>query len=156
MQQEEQILECLKKLTDTVGVINENVNTINRRLDVVEQRLDTIEQRLGAVEQRLDVVEQRLGAVEQRLDVVEQRLDDLDKKIDSVEYALDAEIDKVYKIALENKQKIEILLIPYNDRNVHVNEEVAKIPEIDKRLDNVETVVGSHSEAIRKLQAASV
>lgn len=149
MQQEEQILECLKKLTDTVGVINENVNTINRRLDVVEQRLDTIEQRLGAVEQRLDVVEQRL-------DVVEQRLDDLDKKIDSVEYALDAEIDKVYKIALENKQKIEILLIPYNDRNVHVNEEVAKIPEIDKRLDNVESVVGSHSEAIRKLQAASV
>lgn len=135
MQQEEQILECLKKLTDTVGVINENVNTINRRLDVVEQRLDTIEQRLGAVEQRLD---------------------DLDKKIDSVEYALDAEIDKVYKIALENKQKIEILLIPYNDRNVHVNEEVAKIPEIDKRLDNVETVVGSHSEAIRKLQAASI
>lgn len=121
MQQEEQILECLKKLTDTVGVINENVNTIKRRIDVVEQRLD-----------------------------------DLDKKIDSVEYALEAEIDKVYKIALENKQKIEILLIPYNDRNVHVNEEVAKIPEIDKRLDNVETVVGSHSEAIRKLQAASI
>ncbi len=88
-----------KKLTDTVETINKNINNIDQK---VNQRLDAIEQRLETVDQRLDVVEQRL-------DIMDQKIDALDKKIDSVDYALDAEIDKVYKIALENKQSIEIL-----------------------------------------------
>lgn len=82
----------LKKLTDTVETINKNINSIDQK-----------------VNQRLDAIEQRLEAVEQRLDIMDQKIDALDKKIDSVDYALDTEIDKVYKIALENKQSIEIL-----------------------------------------------
>lgn len=71
-----------------------------------------------------------------------------------VEKALDIEIDKVYQIALENRNNIEILLIPFNDRNKEMNDEIAKVGGIEKRVDAVEVVVGEHSEKIRKLQSA--
>ena len=143
MQQEEQIIECLKKLTDNVEFIGNKVNSIDQKVDGLEQKVDALDKKIDSVKSELD----------KKIDSVKN---ELEQRIDSVEYALDKEIDKVYGIALANKHSIEVLLIPYNDRNFHINEETAKIPEIVQRLDNVETVVGNHSEAIRKLQAASV
>ena len=94
----------------------------------------------------------------QRIDGVEEKVDtlrkDMNEKFEMVEKALDSEIDKVYQVALENKRNIEIFLIPFNDRNHHVNEEVAKIKEMEERIDEVEKVVGEHSKLIRKLQTA--
>ena len=78
----------------------------------------------------------------------------LNERIDLVERALDTEIDSVYKIACENKQNIELLLIPFNDRNLYVSAEVSKIPQLDERLDEVEDKIGQHSEEIRKLKTA--
>ena len=75
-------------------------------------------------------------------------------KIDMVEDALDTEIDSVYQISLQNKNHIEVLLIPFNDRNFHANEEIAKISLLDERMGHMEAVVGEHSEAIRRLETA--
>ena len=64
--------------------------------------------------------------------------------------------DSVYKIACENRQNIELLLIPFNDRNLYMSAEVSKISDIDGRLNEVEDKVGQHSEAIRKLEIVLV
>ncbi|MDO4305057.1 MAG: hypothetical protein Q4D94_14210, partial [Bacillota bacterium] len=92
-----------------------------------------------------------------RCDELDKKIDScyvaLDEKIDCYHDALDHEINKVYQIALRNKENIETLLIPFNDRNHHANEEIAKIPELAERLDQVEKVVGDHSEDIRRLKA---
>ena len=154
-----------------VQIIDEKVEKLSARNDDVEEklsaRIDDVEEKLSA---RIDDVEERLSAriddVEEklsaRIDDVEERLsarineveETLNERIDLVERALDTEIDSVYKIACENKQNIELLLIPFNDRNLYVSAEVSKIPQLDERLDEVEDKIGQHSEEIRKLKTA--
>ncbi len=183
MQQEEQIIIYLTRLTDAVGAIGQTVTDMKERLDGIDRRLESLEHRLGGLEQRLDGLEHRLdglehrlGGLEQRLDGLEHRLDTVDQRIDSVESslskriaeaefalndklemtekALDTEIDKVYQIARRNEYNIEELLVPYNDRNLHVSDELERLSHSGERLDEVETVVANHSEAIYRLQAA--
>ena len=48
----------------------------------------------------------------------------------------------------------KVLLIPFNDRNFHANEEIAKISLLDERMGHMEAVVGEHSEVIRRLETA--
>ena len=107
------------------------------------------------MDQKIDTVEANLN---HRIDAVETDLNtfkiDIQEQMQIVEKALDIEIDRVYQIALENKRNIEMLLIPFNDRNKKMNEEVAKVGGIEKRVDTVETIVGEHSEKIRELQSA--
>ena len=132
-----------------VQIIDEKVEKLSARIDDVEEklsaRIDDVEERLSA---RIDDVEEKLSA---RINEVEETLNE---RIDLVERALDTEIDSVYKIACENKQNIELLLIPFNDRNLYVSAEVSKIPQLDERLDEVEDKIGQHSEEIRKLKTA--
>lgn len=157
----------IKDIKHDVQIIDEKVEKLSARIDDVEERLsariDKLEIRVDELEEklsaRIDDVEERLSA---RIDDVEERLsarineveETLNEKIDLVERALDTEIDSVYKIACENKQNIELLLIPFNDRNLYVSAEVSKIPQLNERLDEVEDKVGQHSEEIRKLKTA--
>ncbi len=169
MQQEEQIIIYLTRLTDAVGAIGQTVTDMKERLDGIDRRLESLEHRLGGLEQRLDGLEQRLDSLEHRLDTVDQRIDSvesslskriaeaefaLNDKLEMTEKALDTEIDKVYQIARRNEYNIEELLIPYNDRNLHVSDELERLSHSGERLDEVETVVANHSEAIYRLQAA--
>ncbi len=112
--------------------------------------LENIFGQIGDMSERIDHLDEKIDKVEaslnEKIDKVEATLNE---KIDMVEKALDIEINEVYKVACENKSNIETLLIPFNDRNLSVSAEISKIPEIDIRLNEVEAVVGNHSEALR-------
>ena len=144
-----QYLENISGRIDTMSTeisdIKHDVQIIDEKVEKLSARIDDVEERLSA---RIDDVEERLSA---RINEVEETLNE---RIDLVERALDTEIDSVYKIACENKQNIELLLIPFNDRNLYVSAEVSKIPQLDERLDEVEDKIGQHSEEIRKLKTA--
>ena len=120
-------------------------------LENISGQMDKISTEIRDIKQDVRVLDEKVEKLTARIDEVEETLNE---KIDLVEKALDTEIDSVYKIACENKQNIELLLIPFNDRNMYMSAEVSKIPELDERLDEVEDKVGQHSEAIRKLKAA--
>ena len=120
-------------------------------LENISGQMDKISTEISDTKQDVRVLDEKVEKLTARIDEVEETLNE---KIDLVEKALDTEIDSVYKIACENKQNIELLLIPFNDRNIYMSAEVSKIPELDERLDEVEDKVGQHSEAIRKLKAA--
>ena len=149
---ENEIIYYLKTISEKTDDIRQEIVNLNRRVEILEEKVDMVESKLST---RIDEVEEKLSAridkLETRIDVVE---DKLSAKIDMVEDALDTEIDAVYQIALLNKNHIEILLIPYNDRNFHANEEIAKISRMEERINNIENVVGKHSEAIRRLETA--
>ncbi len=145
MNQEKQIIAYLQNITADVGIIAQKLDAVDKKIDRVEESLN---QRIDRVEESLN---QRIDAVEEKVDALRK---DMDERFEMVEKALDSEIDKVYQVALENKRNIEIFLIPFNDRNHYMNEEVAKIKEVEERIDAVEKVVGEHSELIRKLQTA--
>ena len=122
---------------------------ISGQISEVKTRIDDVEKKLNA---RIDSVEKNLNA----------RIDSLDVKIDSVEKNLNAKIDMVYHIACENREnikemrrEIDELLIPYNDRNLFVNEQISKISELEAWKEEAEKVIGNHSEAIRRLQGAT-
>ena len=144
-----QYLENISGRIDTMSTeisdIKHDVQIIDEKVEKLSARIDDVEERLSA---RIDDVEEKLSA---RINEVEETLNE---RIDLVERALDTEIDSVYKIACENKQNIELLLIPFNDRNLYVSAEVSKIPQLDERLDEVEDKIGQHSEEIRKLKTA--
>ncbi|MDE6977060.1 MAG: hypothetical protein K2P13_08740, partial [Lachnospiraceae bacterium] len=69
----------------------------------------------------------------------------------SLNEKIDYSHDALLGLITHNKENIELLLIPFSDRNIHIKSEVDKIPGIERRLDEVEIVVGNHSDAIRKL-----
>ena len=144
-----QYLENISGRIDTMSTeisdIKHDVQIIDEKVEKLSARIDDVEEKLSA---RIDDVEEKLSA---RINEVEETLNE---RIDLVERALDTEIDSVYKIACENKQNIELLLIPFNDRNLYVSAEVSKIPQLDERLDEVEDKIGQHSEEIRKLKTA--
>ena len=144
-----QYLENISGRIDTMSTeisdIKHDVQIIDEKVEKLSARIDDVEEKLSA---RIDDVEERLSV---RINEVEETLNE---RIDLVERALDTEIDSVYKIACENKQNIELLLIPFNDRNLYVSAEVSKIPQLDERLDEVEDKIGQHSEEIRKLKTA--
>ena len=135
-----QYLENISGRIDTMSTeisdIKHDVQIIDEKVEKLSARIDDVEERLSA---RIDDVEEKLSA---RINEVEETLNE---RIDLVERALDTEIDSVYKIACENKQNIELLLIPFNDRNLYVSAEVSKIPQLDERLDEVEDKIGQHS-----------
>lgn len=165
MQNEEKILIYLQDIAEGIGkldrkidAVEESLNarmdaveeTLNKRIDAVEEslnaRMDELEKTLNA---RIDAVEESLNA---RIDVVEESLN---VRMNEIEKSLNEKIDYSHDALLglitHNKENIELLLIPFSDRNIHIKSEVDKIPGIERRLDEVEIVVGNHSDAIRKL-----
>lgn len=142
-------------LNHEIGNINDKIGSMSQQMDAMGQQIKAMDQKIETMDQKIETMDQKIETMDKRLEKVEDKIEKLDEKIDMVETALDTEINSVYKIALENKNNIETLLIPYNDRNLHINTEISKIEVIDVRLDAVETVVGEHSMAIRKLQATS-
>ena len=152
------IAEGIGKLDRKIDAVEESLNarmdaveeTLNKRIDAVEEslnaRMDELEKTLNA---RIDAVEESLNA---RIDVVEESLN---VRMNEIEKSLNEKIDYSHDALLglitHNKENIELLLIPFSDRNIHIKSEVDKIPGIERRLDEVEIVVGNHSDAIRKL-----
>lgn len=156
MHREDEIIIYLKQITDAVEVTNQKIDLLDKKIDQVEEslnrRIDEVEESLN---RRIAEVEASLNRqiVELRARIEEVRAY-LEEKIEMIEKALDTEIDKVYQIAHKNEYNIEMLLLPYNERNLHVNDELAKMARYDERMDEIETVLESHSEAIQKLQLA--
>lgn len=156
MEREEEIIIYLKQITDGIEVTNHKIDLLDKKIDLVEEklnrRIDEVEEGLN---RRIDEVEESLN---RRIDELGNRIEEvkvyLEDKIDMIEKALDTEIDKVYQIAHKNEYNIEMLLLPYNERNLHVNDELAKMARYDERMDEIEAVLESHSEAIQKLQHA--
>ena len=165
MQNEEKILIYLQDIAEGIGklyrkiyAVEESLNarmdaveeSLNKRIDAVEEslnaRMDELEKTLNA---RIDAVEESLNA---RIDVVEESLN---VRMNEIEKSLNEKIDYSHDALLglitHNKENIELLLIPFSDRNIHIKSEVDKIPGIERRLDEVEIVVGNHSDTIRKL-----
>lgn len=145
---ENDVIFYLKNISEKVDDIRDEVRNLNRKIEVLEEKVDILDIKIDEVEARLS---DRIDKLEARIDEVETTLS---AKIDMVEDALDTEIDSVYQISLQNKNHIEVLLIPFNDRNFHANEEIAKISLLDERMGHMEVVVGEHSEAIRRLETA--
>ena len=135
------IIQYLENISGRIDTMSTEISDIKHDVQIIDEKVE----KLSA---RIDDVEEKLSA---RINEVEETLNE---RIDLVERALDTEIDSVYKIACENKQNIELLLIPFNDRNLYVSAEVSKIPQLDERLDEVEDKIGQHSEEIRKLKTA--
>ena len=135
------IIQYLENISGRIDTMSTEISDIKHDVQIIDEKVE----KLSA---RIDDVEERLSA---RINEVEETLNE---RIDLVERAFDTEIDSVYKIACENKQNIELLLIPFNDRNLYVSAEVSKIPQLDERLDEVEDKIGQHSEEIRKLKTA--
>lgn len=145
---ENDVIFYLINISEKVDDIRDEVGNLNRKIEVLEEKVDILDIKIDEVEARLS---NRIDKLEARIDEVETTLS---AKIDMVEDALDTEIDSVYQISLQNKNHIEVLLIPFNDRNFHANEEIAKISLLDERMGHMEAVVGEHSEAIRRLETA--
>ena len=165
MQNEEKILIYLQDIAEGIGKLDRKIDAVeeslNARMDAVEEtlnkRIDAVEESLNA---RMDELEKTLNA---RIDAVEESLN---ARIDAVEESLNVRMNEIEKslnekidyshdallgLITHNKENIELLLIPFSDRNIHIKSEVDKIPGIERRLDEVEIVVGNHSDAIRKL-----
>ena len=168
MQNEEKILIYLQDIAEGIGKLDRKIDAVeeslNARMDAVEEtlnkRIDAVEESLNA---RMDELEKTLNA---RIDAVEESLN---ARIDAVEESLNVRMNEIEKslnekidyshdallgLITHNKENIELLLIPFSDRNIHIKSEVDKIPGIERRLDEVEIVVGNHSDAIRKLSYA--
>lgn len=133
-----EIMACLKQISGQLADIGD--------------RLTRVEERLTRVEDRQTKLEDRQTKLEDRQTKLEEHQTKLEDKVDNVEFALDQEINKVYRIALENQRDIREVLIPYNERNVLINEQISKISELEEWKNEAEKVIGDHSEAIRKLQ----
>lgn len=148
----ENISGRMDKMAAEISDIKRDVQALDEKVNRLEARIDEVEERLSA---RIDKLEVRIDEVEEKLTArINEVEETLNERIDLVEKALDTEIDSVYKIACENKKNIELLLIPFNDRNLYMSAEVSKISGLDERLDAVEDKVGQHSEEIRKLKTA--
>lgn len=90
--------------------------------------------------------------MDRRFAELHEEMAELREEMATMEFALQTEIEKVYQIAKANQENIEVLLIPFNDRNLHISKEVTKIPQIEERQEAVERTVQSHSVKIRKLE----
>ena len=156
---EKEIIFYLKTISEKTDDIRQEVINLSRRVEALEEKVDALDAKIDKVEERLnariDELEIRINEVEERLNArIEEVEERLNAKIDMVEVALDTEINSVYQIALQNKNHIETLLIPFNDRNQHANAEIAKISLLEERMGNIEVVVGEHSKLIRRLETA--
>ena len=135
------IIQYLENISGRIDTMSTEISDIKHDVQIIDEKVEKLSARIDDVE---EILSARINEVEETLN----------ERIDLVERALDTEIDSVYKIACENKQNIELLLIPFNDRNLYVSAEVSKIPQLDERLDEVEDKIGQHSEEIRKLKTA--
>lgn len=144
-------------LEQDVSILKNDVSYLKEKVSGLEQDVYSLKSDVSGLKGNVSSLNLGMIAIKQEIVDLRQemngKIDMLDQKLDSVEIALDTEIDSVYHIALENKRNIEILLIPFNDRNGYMKEEVAKIPKLYEKVDQIEGVVGKHSREIRELQA---
>ena len=156
-QMEQKMLSTMELLAEKVIEISNGTEQIKVVLEQVAVRLDKVEARLDKLEVRIDEVETKLSA---RIDEMETklsaRIDEVETTlrahVDEVEMVLRTEMKTVYDIACENREKIETLLFPYQNKAVSVVNEVAKISEMKETQDMIIETVGRHSEAIRNIQ----
>lgn len=138
-----QVLNCLTQ-------IKGQMDKMSNRLDKMDERLDRMDERFDRMDERLDRMDERFDQIDRKFITMERSFDE---KLSLVEFGLDAEIQKVYEIALTNQANIEILMTRQYCYNVDgmARQHVADLTD---RVDVVESVVQSHSEDIRKIQNA--
>ena len=159
MIESEEIMICLNQISGKLSGIDGKISEMDGRISELGGKISEMGGKISEMDGKISELGGKISEMDGKIFKLDEKIDNrynvLDEKIESYHNALEYEINKVYEIALKNKENIENLLLPFNDRNLYVNEEVAKIPEINRRLNNVENVVGTHSEAIRKIQSAS-
>ncbi|WP_240420424.1 hypothetical protein [Paenibacillus periandrae] len=128
-------------LTELKEIKVEQVNTTQRfdrlenRFDALEVRFDGLEVRFDGLEARFDGLEARFDGLEARFDGLETRFDGLEKRVDS--NSKDIADIKVIMATLATKEDVKE--IPFIRQAVL---------EINERLKNNETGIGSHTESL--------
>ncbi len=119
-------------LEESIKILIDKVNNIDKRLDNIETRIENIEERLDNLEKRFDNLEKRFDDLEKRFDDLEKRFDDLEKKFDIMSnrqdhfeviltefiYRTEDEFEKINKVL--NQYTIDIATI--KDALVNQNE----------------------------------
>ena len=150
MSEMQQILSCLVEIQGTVNRIEQRVDKLEKRMDNLEQRM---EQRFEEIDRRFEQIDKRFEEIDRRFEEIEQRFTKYDEKIDLLEFGLETEIQKVYDVAIANQANISLLMTRWTSNYSH-GQTRQQVVNLTERVDVVEEVVESHSEAIFKLQHA--
>lgn len=157
MSEMQQILSCLVEIQGTVNRIEQRVDKLEQRMDNLEQRMDKLEQRMEQrfeeIDKRFEQIEQCFEEIDRRFEEIEQRFIKYDEKLDLLEFGLETEIQKVYDVAIANQANISLLMTRWTN-NYSDGQTRQQVVNLSERVDVVEEVVESHSEAIFKLQHA--
>jgi len=171
MSEMQQILSCLVEIQGTVNRIEQRVDKLEQRMDNLEQRMDHLEQRMEQrfeeidrrfeqidkrfeeIDRRFEQIDKRFEEIDRRFEEIEQRFTKYDEKLDLLEFGLETEIQKVYDVAIANQANISLLMTRWTS-NYSDGQTRQQVVNLTERVDVVEEVVESHSEAIFKLQHA--
>lgn len=129
----------MSEMKEILGYLIEIRDSVKR----LEERMDRLEERMDRLEERMDHLEEH----------TDHRFKEFQEKMAVMEFALETEVQKVYEVVLVNQSDIKVLIMnqkwSYNDRQTR-----QQVSELNERVNVVEGVVQSHSEAIHKLQGA--
>ena len=178
MSEMQQILCCLVEIQGTVNRIEQRVDKLEKRMDNLEQRMEQrfeeidrrfeqidkrfeeidrrfeqIDKRFEEIDRRFEQIDKRFEEIDRRFEEIEQRFIKYDEKLDLLEFGLETEIQKVYDVAIANQTNISILMTRWIN-NYSDGQTRQQVVNLSERVDVVEEVVESHSEAIFKLQHA--
>ena len=130
--------------------IDDKADRMDQRLIFVEKQMVDLREEVSSEFTELhEEMDRRFAELHEEMD---RRFEEVHEEMETLEFALQTEIYKVYRLAKTNQKNIEQLLLPFNDRNLHMTKEVEKIPKMEERQDAVEQTVQSHSVKIRKLE----
>lgn len=113
--------------------------------------LNRIEEVGAGLTAQMKGIEERIGKLEERVGRLEADVSQLKEDMEMMEINLSGQIEMVYKVAMENKSNIE-LLMPYQDKILFANQHLEKIDPMVERQDSLEEIVQSHSEDIRAIK----
>lgn len=134
-------------MTDTQLILN-RIEEVGAGLTA---QMKGVEERIGKLEERVGKLEERVGRLEERVGRLESDVSQLKEDMEMMEINLSGQIEMVYKVAMENKSNIE-LLMPYQDKILFANQHLEKIDPMVERQDALEEIVQSHSEDIRAIK----
>ncbi|MDD2973325.1 MAG: hypothetical protein PHE02_14470 [Lachnospiraceae bacterium] len=121
---------------------------------MTEQRFEQMDQRFERIEGHLVQLDGRMDETESRLDRMDERFDEMDLEF----FAVHQEINNTYQLAVKTSEKVEQIdgrvgrIEGKLDWMIGEQAQIHKIPELTTRMDNVETVVQTHSKEIAALK----
>lgn len=154
-----QINTTIARMNAQIGQMDAKIAQMDAKINRMDVRMDRMDSRMDRMDSRMDQMDARMDRMDSRMSSLEEKMErgftevkqEFDEKLSLAEFGLDAEIQKVYEIALDNQDNIKKISLRQNNYQI---DSVARqqIAEITDRMEVVECVVQSHSEAIHSLQ----